>query len=122
MAELSTIGYVTYQGAVVLFATSIKKGEESGDNPVKTNVLGLAGYSDGAEMASMSVGNAVPQGGYEIDWSALCRSHTTIDLGFVLGGQTTTIRGRLLTVETSTAPDAPNAVDFTFGGRVVSDS
>lgn len=122
MPELSKIGYILYNGVPVLYSTSVEKDEESGDNAVRTNVLGLAGHSDGAEMANLSVSNAVPQNGYEYNWAAIMRSHTTIDLGFKIAGKTTTIRGRLLTVKVGSAPDKPNNVDFTFQGRVIAES
>lgn len=120
--EFSKPGFIKYQGRAIQEFTSVEKDEASNDMPVKTNLLGMAGHSDGAEEVSLTINSAIPRRGTTVNWAGLARSHTTITLDFVIGGVTTTTEGRVMTVKDASSPDRPNAKDIGFHGRVIAES
>ena len=92
----------------------------SGDNPVYTTALGLAGFSDGAEEAKVTMAGACPATGDEYDWAAVCLAHLTIELTFKYATRSITIKGRLLSAKKASPAKNPMKWDISFHGRVTS--
>lgn len=92
----------------------------SGDNPVYTTALGLAGFSDGAEEAKVTMSGAVPASGMEVNWAALCLAHVTTELTFKYATVSYTMKGRLLSAKTASPAKNPMKWDISFHGRVTS--
>lgn len=119
MAQFSKPGLVLYNDRPALYVTSGTFDAESGDTEVKTLALGLAGYSDGAQMCKLDTESAIPQAGAEIDWCAISLAHLDIDIGFRMAGKTYQCRGRVLRASIKTTPDSNNAYSMSFAGYVL---
>lgn len=120
MAEYSKPGFVLRNGIAMLQSHKIGCRAVSNDKEVETLLLGLAGFSDGAQMVEYSVSGAIPLAGFEYDATAICLAHTTQDLAFKIAGVVTTARGRVTDTNVETSVNTPNGLDFTFKGFVLS--
>jgi hypothetical protein len=117
MAQLSKPGWLVYQGRPLTQTGQVRVNFASNDHEVRTLLLGLEGFSNGAEEVSIEFKNAIPLAGREVDFAAVLLGHADVDFQFVLAGTTLTATGRILTVGESTEVDNPNAQDVTFKGR-----
>jgi hypothetical protein len=120
MAEMSKAATLSVDGVAQSYISECTVEVMSEDKPVKTLMLGLAGYSDGAESAKVTGKGAIPLAGRQLDYRKLCRSHTTLPVSFKMGSSTITVEGRFMTVSESSSVDNPNGVDFNFEGRIIS--
>jgi hypothetical protein len=122
MSEFSKPGYLLKAGIPLTMTSSITVKAMSEDKEVKTLLLGLAGFSDGAQMVEISAKSAIPLAGYEYDVIGICLSHQTQELSFRLANIIMTVRGRIVESSAETSVDNPNGLDFTFRGAVVARS
>lgn len=120
MSEFSKPCQVLFNQRPVLYSESADFDLESGDNEVFTLDDGLAGHSDGAARAKLTLRQAIPQGGYQIDWNALIISHTTIYPTVKIGGKSYSCRGRVMSAATGSKVNDANMVNVTMSLKVLS--
>lgn len=120
MSEYSKPYLLAYRGTVLAEIDSIDVTFTSNDKPVKTLLKGLAGFSDGAEEVSMNGSSAVPLAGFEVDFSALCMGHRTIQFTVREARAITTFEGRLMSTNSKSGVDNPNGLSFSFTGKMLS--
>lgn len=112
-------GFILYNGRPVLQSSSIDFNFDSDNKDVNTLLLGRAGHSAGAKNVKVSVSGAIPAGGLEVDWVAICDAQAEVNLGFVLAGKTYNCAGDVRTTKLGTSTDKANGVDFEFSARLV---
>jgi hypothetical protein len=122
MSEYSKQGYIILNGIVLTEAGQVRLRINSNDKPVKTLVKGLSGFSDGAEEATVEFQNAIPRAGFEAEFNALCRSHTTVRVGFRIANKQYEMEGRFIDTDTETGVDNVNAVNVSFHGRIINET
>lgn len=116
MAVYSGPGIVLYQGVPVLQATSITYNVETDNKDVNTLSLGRAGFSAGPRKVQVSVDNAIPAAGMELDWPGIAEAQEQVSLGFVVAGVTRNAQGDVRDVSVKTSTDSANSVSFEFHG------
>lgn len=119
MAVYSGPGIVLYQGVPVLQATSITYNVETDNKDVNTLSLGRAGFSAGPRKVQVSVDNAIPASGMELDWPAIAEAQAEVSLGFVIAGVTRNATGDVRSVRVTTSTENANGVSFEFHGTSV---
>lgn len=117
--EYSKPGFVRFNDAVLMEAMTARLQIASNDKAVRTLLKGLAGFSNGPEEGTIECSNAIPADGFETNVHDLCRTHTTITMEFVISNISVMLRGRVMSVDTETSVDNPNACNFTFNGKIV---
>jgi hypothetical protein len=122
MSEYSRQGYILLNGLVLTEAGNVKMRINSNDKPVRTLTQGLAGFSNGAEECSVEFSNAIPLTGFEAEFNSLCRSHTTVRVGFRIGNKQYECEGRFMDTDTETSVDNPNAINVTFNGKILNET
>lgn len=118
MAEFSKSATMKLGGRPVLHCDSRSFAVKSGDSPVYTLEGGLAGFSDGAAEVTISWSQAIPVGGWQINWALLVLNHTTIKPRFEIGGKYFECEGRVMEASAASKVNDPNKVDGSFHGRV----
>lgn len=116
MAVYSGPGIVLYQGVPVLQATSITYNVETDNKDVNTLSLGRAGFSAGPRKVQVSVDNAIPAAGMELDWPGIAEAQEQVSLGFVIAGVTRNAQGDVRSVRVTTSTEQANSVSFEFHG------
>jgi len=116
MAVYSGPGFVLYNGVPVLQASSITFNVETDNKDVNTLLLGRAGFSAGPKKVQVSVDNAIPSSGMEVDWPAVAEAQAQVSLGFSIAGKTYNATGDVRSVRVTTSVDNANAVSFEFHG------
>jgi hypothetical protein len=113
---------VLYRSRPVLQATTSRFRIETGNNDVTTMALGRAGHSKGPKKVVMEVENAIPQGGFEIDWIGLANAQEEVPLGFKIAGKTYECVGDIRGADVQSGTDGANRVSWEFHGRIVSET
>ena len=119
MPTYSGPGFVIVRGRPALQSDSVEMDIKSGNNRVKTLLLGDAGHSAGAAGISITVSGGVPQAGLEVDWPALCLAQAEVAIGFKLAGKTYNCVGDVSDCKMSSGVDKANVASMTFNGRIV---
>jgi len=119
MALYSGPGFVLYNGVPVLQAGSVTYNVETDNKDVNTLLLGRAGFSAGPKKVQISVENAIPASGMELNWPAIAEAQAQVSLGFVLAGTTYNATGDVRSVRASTSTENANGVSFEFHGTSV---
>lgn len=119
MADLSRPGYVIYQGRPLTQVGKVDVSYSSNDMPVETILLGLEGFSDGPAEVNITFDNAIPVAGREVDFANVLLNHTTVNFIFKLAGVAMEARGRLMTVDETSATKSPNGIAVKFHGAIV---
>ena len=107
-------------GTVLAQAESVTITYTSNDKAVKTLLLGLAGFSNGAQEASLQIKSALPLRGFESDFARFCDNHITRRFTIREANKISTFEGRFLSVGSSSSVDTPNALDVQFSGKMIS--
>jgi hypothetical protein len=115
----------TYTKATVYVNSSLLSEEASvtikrmsGAQPVKTTAKGLAGFSPGAPMMTISVSNAVPSADFELDPGPMIASIETVEVTIFAAGRTLTTKGAILDDNFSHAVETASKLDFEFTGQM----
>ncbi len=123
MALYSGPGVLLYNGTPVLQASSVELSVDTGNNDVVTLHLGRAGHSPGAKKIQLSVENAVPLEGYEIDWIGLANSQAEVQLGLqTVQGKIYGLTGDVRTARYRTGVDNANSLSMEYHGIIVSET
>lgn len=120
--EMSKGFVVRIDGIDLAYYSEVTQETTSEDKPVKTIPLGLAGFSDGAEMSNVTLKSAVPIEGREQDFKEFCRLHVTKTFSVRGAGKTVSVRGRFMSVRETSGVDNPNEVDIQFSGKILRNS
>lgn len=110
---------LTLNGRPVLRAGEIDWSIKSNDQPIMTLDEGLAGFSDGAEEFDLTLKQAVPLSGYQIDWMGLARTHTTVRPGLIHGGKSYQLEGRVMDASGSSKVNDASFVNVTIKAKIV---
>lgn len=115
----------TYTKATVYVNSSLLSEEASvtikrmsGAQPVKTTAKGLAGFSPGAPMMTISVSNAVPSADFELDPGQMIADIETVEVTIFAAGRTLTTKGAILDDNFSHAVETASKLDFEFTGQM----
>jgi hypothetical protein len=119
MSEFSKPVIVKLNGRHVLTAEESDFQVKSNDQAVYTLAEGLAGFSDGAAEATISVQSPVPVEGVEVDWQGMALDHITADMSYNLAGKEYTVRGRVMDSGLASRVNQPNRNSMSFHGKVV---
>ncbi len=122
MAEYSKQGYVLLNGVIVTEVSQCRFRIASNDKPVRTLTKGLSGFSNGAEECSIEFQSAIPLVGFEREFNALTRSHTTVRVGFKIANKQYECEGRFMDSDTTTDVDSANGVALSFMGRILNET
>lgn len=122
MAEYSRVGYLLLNGIIITQAGQARMRINSNDKAVRTLIHGLAGFSNGAEEASVEFQNAIPLSGFEFEFNALVRAHRTVRVAFRIANRQYEMEGRFMDSDTSTDIDSPNGINITFNGRLLNET
>ena len=90
----------------------------SGAQPVKTTAKGLAGFSPGAPMLTISVSNAVPSADFELDPGKMISDLEVAEVTIFAAGRTLTSKGCILDDNFSHAVETASKLDFEFTGAM----
>lgn len=119
MPTYSGPGFIIVRGRPALQSDSVEMDIKSGNNRVKTLLLGDAGHSAGAAGISITVSGGIPQAGMEVDWPALCLAQAEVAIGFRIAGKTYNCTGDVSDCKMGSGVDKANVASMTFNGRVV---
>lgn len=121
MAQITYSGPATlfYLGLPVLEATKVTLKLATNNKTVNTLSKARAGHTAGPKVYTLSVSNALPSTGPDVDWELLASEQETITLGVRFANKTYTLDGDLrdVTVE-SDAEGAANSIAFEFEGTM----
>lgn len=110
---------LTLNGRPVLKVNEAGVTVRSGDSPILTLDEGLAGFADGAEEMDLTLRQAVPIGGYQIDWMGLARTHTTIRPGVIRAGKSWQLEGRVMEASDASKVGEGAYVNVTIKARII---
>lgn len=110
---------LTLNDRPVLYASESDWSIKSNDQAIYTLDEGLAGFSDGAHEFDLTLKQAVPLSGYQIDWMGLCRTHTTIRPGLIHAGKTYKLEGRVMEASSGSKVNEPSMVNVTIKAKIV---
>jgi hypothetical protein len=85
--------YVTVEGKLLTQESSVSVEKKSGLNPVYTVAEGLAGMSQGASTAEISIDNAVPSADFEFNPDAFMRTGAVVEIGVIMAGRQSVFKG-----------------------------
>jgi hypothetical protein len=115
-------GAVIYNSRTVLQSQSVGFQVQTDNKDVMTLAGGRVGHSRGAKKVQVSVDNAIPELGFEIDWVGIANAQLEINLSFRIATKTYNCRGDIRDAEWRTDVDATNKLSFTFHGIIVTES
>ena len=122
MAEFSKPFIVSMDGVPCAQVSEVNQQTESNDKPVFSLINGWEGFSDGADMGRITFKSSIPAPGRQFDYKEFCRLHTTKTITVRGGSKAVTLRGRIMTVGEQSSVNAPNEIDVTFEGGIVSNA
>lgn len=94
--QLYSNAYVWIDGGGLLTQeNSVTVEKKSGLNPVFTSVSGLAGMSQGASTAEITIENAVPMKDFEFNPDPYLRSGTPVEIHIIMANRMTVFKGFL---------------------------
>lgn len=109
---------LTLNGRPVLKTSEVDWSIKSNDSPIYTLDEGLSGFADGAEEFDLTMKQAIPSSGYQIDWMGLARTHTTIRPGLIYAGKAYALEGRVMEASGSSKVNDPGMVNVTIKARI----
>lgn len=119
MAEYSKPAQLLLNDRPVLKIDETDATVTSRDNAVYTLESGLDGFSDGATEIDITLKQAIPLNGWQIDWVLLAATHTTIRPSIKLGGKRYDCEGRVMTARFGSKVNDPNKVDVSIKAKIV---
>lgn len=123
MSVYSGPAVLTYNGVPVLQAESVELSIDTGNKDVDTMHLGRAGHSRGPTKAQLSVKNAVPMGGFEIDWIKLAELGAEVPLGLEIGlTKSYAFVGDIRSARLGSGVDNANELSFEYHAKIVAES
>lgn len=84
--QLYANAYVTFNGEIMAEEASVSVELKSGLNPVFTVSAGLAGMSQGAATVEISVEEAVPSAGFDINPGRYMITGEVVEVGIITAG------------------------------------
>jgi hypothetical protein len=109
-----------YNSVPVLQAQSVRLKISTNNKSVHTLHLGRAGHSRGSKEIELTVDNAAPEEGLEVDWELLADAQEEVALGVRFAGTTYECIGDLRDVDMGSSTDDANKVSFTYSAIIVS--
>jgi hypothetical protein len=91
--QLYSNAYVTIDGKLLTEEASVSIDKKSGLNPVFTVAKGLAGMSQGAGVAEISIENAVPSTDFEFNPDPYMKSGAVVEIGVVMANRQSVFKG-----------------------------
>lgn len=123
MAQTIYAGPATllYLGRPVLEADSVALSLATNNKSVFTR-KGYSGHTKGPKVYSLSVDNALPSTGPEVDWMAIGAAQDVITLAVKYANKTYTLEGQISECSTKDGGSQGEAIkiSFSFTGKLVS--
>jgi len=116
--EIYTKAVVYVNSSVLSEEASVAIKRLSGAQPVKTVAKGLAGFSPGAPMMTISVSNAVPSADFELDPGKMIADLEIVEITIFAAGRTLTSKGCILDDNFAHAVETASKLDFEFTGAM----
>jgi hypothetical protein len=114
---------LTYNGVDVLQSESVELSVDTGNKDVDTMHLGRAGHSRGSKKIMLSVKNAIPIEGFEIDWISLANEGLEVQLGLRIGlTKSYGFIGDIRTARLGSGVDGTNELSFEYHGKIVAET
>lgn len=115
--QLYTLCEVYVDSGKLTEETSVKLGRTTKAQLVETVARGFAGMSPGAKMITISVDNAAPAAGYELDPGTYMEGLRVAEITLFAGGKTLTSKGFITDDNFSHSVNTPSALSFEFVGE-----
>lgn len=103
-------------GSRLVTPNSIQWEYESGQIEVVT-LEGLAGFTPGPGMATITISGAVPIGGLEINFTKLSHDGTYCEFQIPVGGESYIGNGKILNVSVSQSTSGSTEYNFSWKGQ-----
>ncbi len=94
--QLYSNAYVAVDGKLLTEESSISVEKKSGLNPVFTTVGGLAGATQGASTAEISIDNAIPSADFEFNPDAYMRTGAVVEVGVIMASRISVFKGFIM--------------------------
>lgn len=110
-----------YLGMPVLEADSIRLQLQTNNKGVFTR-KGYSGHTKGPKVHTLSVNNALPSTGPEVDWMAIAAAQNVVTLGVKFANKTYTLEGQVSDCDYNDGGSQGEAIklSFNFTGKLVS--
>lgn len=87
--------FVMIDGKLLTEEASVSIDKKSGLQPVMTVAKGFAGMSQGATTLEVTIETAAPSADFEFNPDAYMRTGAVVEIGLVMSGRQTTVKGFL---------------------------
>ncbi len=124
MAQVIYSGPATlfYRGLPVLEADSIRLQLATNNKPVYTGRKGYSGHTKGPKTYSLTVSNALPSTGPEVDWMGIANAQNVVELAVKFANKTYSLEGNVSECDYNDGGAQGEAIkiSFSFTGKLVS--
>jgi hypothetical protein len=115
--QLYSLCTVYVDGALLAEEVSVSIDRESRAQEVLTVAKGFAGMSPGAAMMMITIDNAVPAAGFELNAGPAMKGLGVKELTLAMAGQTLTSKGFFVKDATSHAVNSESKLNISFVGE-----
>jgi hypothetical protein len=112
-----TAAFLFLDGQLLAEAQSEDTSYANGAHIIQTQAKKFAGVSPGAPTFSIKVQNAMPRAGIEVDFYALAKNLTEVEVILHRSGKKLTSKGFIMDVAEKHGTGTPAQLDFTFQGN-----
>lgn len=113
-AAIYSSAYVLVNGRLLSEEVSVSIKKNSGLNPVFTVAKGLAGFSQGAQTAEITVDNAVPSADFEMNPDDFMKAGAIVEIGVVMANRQSVFKGAIMEADYSHGVNAESKMSFRF--------
>ena len=106
-------GEIQFDSRTLAEASTVRASVSSNSNQVTTMKKGLAGRSRGAVVSQVTVENAIPKGGLEVEFMDKCVQDADVRITLLIAGRRMTFEGWIDTVDTSQGVNEMATISFT---------
>ena len=114
--QLYTSASIYFNDSLLSEAMDVTVKYTSNNQVQKTLAKGFAGVSPGSKMTEISISNAVPDAGFEVDVFSTITNTQEVKLTIFAASKTLTIKGFLMDCDFSKATDSESKLSFNFQG------
>lgn len=111
-----TAAFLFVDGQLAAEAQSEDSKYSNGAHIIQTQAKKFAGISPGAPSFALTVENAMPRAGIEIDYYKLCREMTEVEMILHRSGKKLTTKGFLMEVNERHGVGNPAQLTYTYQG------
>ena len=97
--DLYANGLMFVDGILVAESVSFTTNYDTKNNVIETQAKGFAGISPGAGTCKVSIVNAIPRAGFEIDYYTRAKQRKAVEFTAVRGTKKLSFKGFLMTID-----------------------